>query len=98
MEEQKYEMVMPFVTVTSKGGPHEDEPYTAGWEMGGLYGRLEFSAVRYPFTQTIRTDSVPQADLIAMKFGYHMTASMSEEVPEWSLVLFEPAKEGLHVL
>lgn len=93
MSGAEYEMVMPFVTVTSKGGPHDDEPYTAGWEMGGLYARMEFTVVHYPFTLTIRSESVPQADLIAMKFGYRMTAVQSEEVPEWTVALFEYIKE-----
>ena len=41
-DETSYGLLMPFVTVVSKGGPHEDESYAAGWEMGVLDARLEF--------------------------------------------------------
>ncbi|WP_116201299.1 hypothetical protein [Amycolatopsis circi] len=68
-EETEYGLVMPFVTVTSKGGPHDDQSYVAGWAMGALDTRLEAT---YPdaWNDMIRADCAPQADRIAMKHGY----------------------------
>lgn len=68
-EESTYDLVMPFVTVTSKGGPHEDVAYTAGWSMGALDALLEYSGPAI-HEDTIYSDSVPQADRIAMKHLY----------------------------
>lgn len=63
------ELLMPFVTVASKDGPHEDTSYVAGWEMGALYTELEHS--RTPrLERFIHASNAPQADLIAMNHGY----------------------------
>ena len=86
----EYDMVMPFVTVESNGGPHDDMSYTAGWEMGGLYARMEFTILRLPFTLTMLAVSVPQADLIAMKYGYKTTVETHDEYPEWVVMTFKP--------
>jgi hypothetical protein len=91
-EEQGYEIVMPFVTVTSKGGPHDDEPYVAGWEMGALDAFLEHA--RPPFhSQPIRSDNTAQADLIGMKHGYAVTVTVADECPEWSTLELDPPQE-----
>lgn len=68
-EEQGHELVMPFVTVASKGGPHDDDSYTAGWEMGALDVALSNDTVGY-HEQMIHAANAPQADLVAMKNGY----------------------------
>lgn len=82
-DEPDYDLVMPFVTVASKGGPHEDGAYAAGWEMGALDGLLEHS--RPPLVEsTIHTSNVPQADLVAMKHGYD--ATFTEYDDEWSFL------------
>lgn len=60
-----YDLVMPFITVASKGGPHDDQAYVAGWEMGKLDEVLRTEP--WPYETTIRTDNVPQAELLAMK-------------------------------
>lgn len=63
------ELVMPFVTVTSKGGPHDDQSYTCGWEMGELDAELAHArSVRKD--RVIHTENESQADLIAMRYGY----------------------------
>jgi len=68
-EGRGFELVMPFVTVASKGGPHEDQAFTAGWSMGALDALLEHR--RPPVVEeTIQTDCMPQVDLIAMRHGY----------------------------
>ena len=66
-----YELVMPFITVASKGGPHDDASYCAGWQCGGIDALLGMLAqVRGEFTVTALPEVVPQFDLIAMKHGY----------------------------
>lgn len=82
-DEPEYDLVMPFVTVASKGGPHEDVAYTAGWCMGALDALLEH---RQPAAHedTIYTDSVPQADRVAMKHGY--SATFTEGPDGWSFM------------
>ena len=81
-----YGLIMPFVTVTSKGGPHDDEAYTAGWAMGTLDRDLSRSIG--PVEQdTILTSNLPQADLIAMRYGWNMQTKKTTE-PTWTHVTF----------
>lgn len=87
-----YGMVMPFVTVTSKGGPHDDDSYVAGWEMGALDAELKVST--WPLTRTVRTENLPQVDLIAMRYGYTTDWYTAETAPEWSVVLLSPPGKG----
>lgn len=63
------ELVMPFVTIASKNGPHDDASYVAGWEMGALYAELEHSLTPQ-LNRVIHTSNAAQADLIAMHHGY----------------------------
>lgn len=79
-------LVMPFVTCVSKGGPHDDESYVAGWQMGGISCLL---LVGQPplYQTTIRTDCTPQADLIAMDRGYIVEFAESE-VEGWTVAVF----------
>jgi hypothetical protein len=80
-EEQGYGLVMPFVTVATKGGPHDDQSYVAGWEMGALDARLEYE--RPPVLEmAIQLANVPQADLLAMKHGYGY--EITEHDDQWS--------------
>lgn len=79
----EYSLVMPFVTVASKGGPHDDESYTAGWEMGFLDARLHEKPVFMELT--IHATNAPQADLLAMKHGYRATITESG-VDGWSFL------------
>lgn len=87
-EFKDYDMVMPFVTVTSKGGPHDDDAYVAGYEMGLLWADLRYST--WPMTRTVRTDNLPQVDLIAMRHGYTVDSYQAQTAPEWSVVLLTP--------
>jgi len=67
-DEHGFELEMPFVTVTSQGGPHDDQSYVAGWEMGTLDALL---ISKPPFYEgPIAAANEPQADRIAMKHGY----------------------------
>ena len=67
--EESHDLVMPFMTCRSKGGPHEDDSYVAGWEMGQLDTFLKEVNPAVHF-QNILTENKPQADLIAMNHGY----------------------------
>ena len=88
--EHEFEMEMPFVTVASKGGPHDDNAFVAGYEMGTL--DRELLAAPRQHQVTIRTDNTAQADLIAMRNGYVCEAEQSSEWPEWTFVTFRPMK------
>lgn len=64
-------LAMPFVTTASHGGPHEDDAYCAGWQMGALDQRC--GASRHfglgGFCTWVLAVNLPQADLIAMRHG-----------------------------
>lgn len=87
-DENEYGLVMPFVTTASNGGPHDDESYTAGWEMGALDAYL-FRVKPDSHVATIHAANVQQADLIAMRHGYGMNTINSEaDVDGWETVIF----------
>lgn len=85
-EEPGFDLVMPFVTVASKGGPHDDVSYVDGWAMGTLDARLEAQETNPApiYEDTIRADNVPQADRIAMKHGY--TAHFVDGPDGWTFM------------
>lgn len=80
---------MPFVTVTSKGGPHDDASFTAGWQLGGISMLLLMGRPTL-YETTIRTDCIAQADLIAMDRGYVLKTGESG-VEGWSFAVFARA-------
>jgi len=84
-QESSYGLLMPFVTVQSKGGPHEDAAYVAGYEMGLLDARLSVldSYVTAAEFQ-IHSESAQQADLIAMRYGFKTVITVYDDCPEWS--------------
>lgn len=91
-------LVMPFVTVESKGGPHADEPYCAGFEMGRLDMELSMCArmnAQPLRSWVIQTANHPQADLIAMRHGF-LAVVIDAMPPEWLTVYFKaiPATPG----
>lgn len=87
-----YGLVMPFLSVASQGGPHEDIAYVAGWEMGALDAELSLS---HPPTldRAIRCANARQADLIAMKHGYR--AEIEPYDDQWCLLHLAPCQELL---
>ncbi|WP_280320074.1 hypothetical protein [Nocardia wallacei] len=89
-----HRLVMPFVTVSSNGGPHDDDSYVAGFEMGHLDADLLAAAgVIARVEGAIQTVNRPQADLIAMHRGW--TATFTDtEVEGWTHAVFERA-EGI---
>lgn len=88
--EAEYGLVMPFVTVVSANGPHDDVAYVAGFEMGALDAQLELAALAraVPTTTSIHTANRPQADLIAMKHGFTPTFTAIEGHEDWLCVDF----------
>lgn len=66
------DLVMPFVSVESKGGPHDDDSYVCGWEMGALDSELAHR--EQPLLErVIHETNTGQADLVAMRYGYTVT-------------------------
>lgn len=94
-EEYSYGMLMPFITVKSVGGQHDDESYVAGWEMGALDIQLSMlNAANATFQ--IHTENGKQADLIAMKHGFTSTITPYDECPEWSYIVV--TKDGTTIV
>jgi hypothetical protein len=89
------EILMPFLPVQSKGGPYDDNAYTAGWEMGQLWHVLEMSTVIGVMASmqdlTIHRANREQADLIAMHFGF--VAEFTEYDDEWTRLSLKPGTE-----
>lgn len=97
-----YALVMPFVTVMSVGGPHEDAAYTAGYQMGMLAVSLRVMRDMGgdPTITLIHRSNLPQADLIAMNNGFLMAEvtldvdgveNADRVLSEWAHVTFMTA-------
>lgn len=87
-----HELVMPFVTVTSRGGPHDDDAYVAGWICGALDAQLEtIAAVRGTCSMWVPPDVAPQLDLIAMRHRYLATTGGTDESGCYVEVTLSPA-------
>jgi hypothetical protein len=93
-EEVEYGLVMPFVTCASKGGPHDDGSYVAGWEMGALDAYLSYHQPSLHVV-AIHAENVPQADLIAMKHGYRMELAEDEQVEGWEVATLTKYKDAM---
>ena len=75
--ETEYGLVMPFLPVKSRGGPHDDEAFVAGWRLGALDTALA-SGQRDCIELMLRGDDLAQADLSAMRHGYILTTEEDE--------------------
>lgn len=82
-----YKLVMPFLPVESRGGPYEDEAYTAGFQMGRIDRFLEVRRLA-KVEQLIYRENLPQADLMAMRHGYRLEVAEYEENPDWVFICF----------
>lgn len=102
-EEQQHELVMPFVTVQSNGGPHEDVAFAAGWGMGhlsavldGAVAKLEtLGPLRVQVERTVDVDVRSQVDLIAMKCGWTVEFAEIDGYPEYLHAIFQYQSEPL---
>lgn len=85
--EGEYGLVMPFVVCQSNGGTYDDHGFVAGCEYGYIHGLL---AAKPPVLERyVRTETMPQYDLLAMHEGYSMKAEAWEEYSdEWTHVVF----------
>lgn len=83
--EDSYELVMPFVTVVSKGGPHDDASYVSGYQMGQLDIVLTIPFVHQHRTMT-HTENVKQADLVALRHGFTMEVVGEDNI--WTTLEF----------
>lgn len=99
-DEPEYTLVMPFVTCQSNGGPHEDSAYVAGFEMGSLAAVMAtYTTFRMgpipEFETTIHAANQPQADLIAMKYGYVAEFAEIDDYPEYVHARFSEQGTGV---
>lgn len=85
-EEPQHSLVMPFLGVTSNGGPWDDDAYCAGYHMGTIYTRLELEHPK-DYSATIRSADVDTADLVAMKNGYQLRV-IRTDWDEWVTAQF----------
>lgn len=85
-DDLEYQIVMPFVVCKSVGGPYEDHAFCAGYALGAVD---QYLSIELPdlYDITIRTASLPQLDLLAMRHGYVMTQQEGDD--EWTWVLME---------
>lgn len=92
-EDVEYELVMPFVVVTSKGGPYDDEAFTAGWQLGGLDEYLSKPSRYLPMNITVPAPCVPQVDLIAMRNGCRALLGDLDDSGTWRTMRIEQASD-----
>lgn len=85
-----YDLLMPFVVTASHDGPYHDESFVAGWELGRLDAALRHAATPVDMTVVItvhgqiRTASVAQLELIAMRHGFAIELERVEGFDEWT--------------
>jgi hypothetical protein len=77
-----FELVMPFVVCTSQGGPYDDLPFAAGYELGRIDATL---AGNNDWRGTVRRESLPQLELIAMNHG-RVIKNEDDDGNAWLLV------------
>jgi hypothetical protein len=85
-EDQELSLVMPFVVVTSVGGPFDDESFVAGWHCAQISEALSHSGTSW--SGTVPRALVPQLDLIGMERGLVVTVSGREN--DWAVVDLSP--------
>lgn len=76
--EHRWGLAMPFLPVTSRGGPYADNAYVAGYEAGGIAEQLRTATG--PVSALIHAENTGQVDLIAMDRGWR--------------AVFEPREHG----
>lgn len=89
-EDVEYALVMPFVTVESRGGPHDDRSYVAGYEVGSISAEMAHTGRR--ITRYVHAENRLQLDLVGMRHRYRV--DFSEEPPDapgWILMDANPA-------
>lgn len=71
-EQDGYSLVIPFIVCTSQGGPYDDDAFVAGFQAGQIWRSLAaIAAVEGTgFDAMVRTELLPQLELIAMHHGF----------------------------
>lgn len=94
LDDATYGLVMPFVVVTSVGGPYDDDAYAAGWEAKTiqiqLAGLVEQSGPLI-MVASIHTENQPQIDLVAMQEGW--TVAFEPYDDEWVTATFQRGED-----
>jgi hypothetical protein len=99
-----WEPVIPFEIVASKGGPHEDLAFVAGFRLGSLNAAFSIGhRCGEPSVMSVmlRCEELHQADLLAMSHGFVATANIAALTPdnegsdghEWHAVTFQKVDE-----
>lgn len=84
-----YELLIPFVACRSNGGAYDDDSFTAGVQFGMIFVEAGMLTRKTGSTKQwhVRTQLVPQMDLVAMVYGLEMTSEPWEHQPnEWTLI------------
>ena len=94
--DNEFGLVMPFVTVTSKGGPHDDDAYVCGYEMGLLDATLRNLPDEATVTQNLHAANKAQADLLAMQHGCTLVTAMHDDpiFHEWIVGTFAKTRDA----
>jgi hypothetical protein len=71
-----WSLLMPFVNVTSVGGKFDDEAFVAGYEIGKLDSTLQSLWLLHvsQHVELLRAENIGQAELVAMRYGYHLSS------------------------
>lgn len=90
-EPEGFGLLIPFVCVTSKGGPFDDLAFVAGVQYGEISAELKDGT--FPDDgKMVYSAIVQQLDLLAMHLKLVMFADAWDEHPEeWTKVRFERA-------
>ena len=89
-DENGWNLLMPFIVCQSKGGPYDDDAFTAGWHCGSIDAELT-ALYMYPNPKpsyTVRAEMVPQLELIGMRHGFPVLVAEATGYPEWTLITF----------
>lgn len=66
-----WQLLMPFVICTSKGGPYDDEAFTAGYAAGRVAAILEAAPAAVDRVRfTLQRPLLPQLELIGMLYAF----------------------------
>ena len=94
LDDAIYGLVMPFIVVTSEGGPYDDDAYAAGWEAKTiqiqLIGLAEQSGPLI-MVASVLIENQPQIDLVAMQQGW--TVAFEPHDDEWVTATFQRGED-----
>lgn len=96
----EYGLVMPFVAVRSQGGPYDDQPFVAGYQVGHIDQALAvvrlLGLTAASVQHGVYRPLLDQLDLVAMRHGYRMRSTdmvAGDDTTTWSAVeFFDPPR------